>query len=55
MFFGQMPAARANEKNGGLRIQLVLFAFRTGVLDITANRIAHVNLAREIVLPGGRI
>ena len=55
MFLGQMPAARAHEQDGRLRVQLVLFALRTGELDVAANRVAQVDLARQIVLPGGRV
>src|ERR1700676_3083553 len=55
VLFVQMPAARAHQQRGSLLIELVLLAFRTGEFDGPADRVTQIDLAFEVVAPGGRV
>ena len=55
MLLDQVPSTRANHQRRDRRIQLVCFAFRTRVLDGAPHRIAHVHLARDVVVPSGGV
>ena len=53
--FVEMPAARADQQRGSAGIQLVLFALRAAEADVAAHGVAQIDLAVDIVVPGGRI
>ncbi len=55
MSFDKVPAAGTHQQHGGFRAERVLFAFGTGVADVAADGIAEIDLAGEIVLPGGGV
>ena len=48
----QMPAARAHDERGGLRIELVLLALGRGVADLLPHRVVHAHLAFHHQAPG---
>src|SRR5579863_1148083 len=50
-----MPAAGADQQRGGLVIQLVTLAFGAGIFDGPVHRVAQIDVAIEVVRPGGRI
>ena len=55
MLFHQMPAARPHQQRRHLGIEVVALALGTDVADGALDRVAQIELAFEIVLPGGRI
>src|SRR4029077_5695286 len=55
MLLCQVPAARPDQKRRDLVVQPVLLALRTGEGDGAVYRVAEIELAFDIVLPGGRI
>jgi hypothetical protein len=55
MTLGEMPAAGADDEDGGLRTEGVGLAFRAGVADAAADGVAQIDLAGEVVIPRGRV
>ena len=55
MFFGQMPAARPHEQDGGAFVEPIFFSLRIGESDCAANRVAQIDLAFHHVVPGRRV
>ncbi len=55
MLLVEMPAARPDHQCRHARIKFVAFALGTDVADGALDRIAQIELALKVVLPGGRI
>jgi hypothetical protein len=51
----QVPAARAHQQGGDLVVELVLLALGADESDRAAHRVAHVELAFDLVAPGRRV
>ncbi|HWC98645.1 MAG TPA: hypothetical protein VG456_17920 [Candidatus Sulfopaludibacter sp.] len=51
----QVPTPGPHHENRGTLAHSVLLAFRTGISDDAAHRVAQVGLALDHVLPGGRV
>src|SRR3954463_8104922 len=55
MLLEQVPAARPNEQDGKLLLQLVFLAFRAREIDRASNRVAQIDLSFDHVPPRWRI
>ena len=55
VLLGQVPAARADEQDGGLRVQPVGLALGRRVVDAAANRVAQVDVPLQVVVPLRRV
>ena len=54
-FLHQMPSARADHQDGVVVVELVVLAFFIGELDSSVDGVSEIDLAVDVVGPGGRV